>query len=96
MSETKPKVEGGDDNVISIKVKDQSGGEVVFKVKKHTKFTKIQEAFCSKKAWDPAQVRFVFDGERLMGDQTPEEVGMESGDVSGAGGEQRGTVVSTF
>ena len=81
MDETKPKVEG-DDNVISLKVKDQSGGEVVFKVKRHTKIGKIQDAFCQKKAWDPAQVRFIFDGARINKDDTPEDLGIESGDVS--------------
>ena len=81
MAETKPKIEGTDDSVISIKVKDQHGGEVVFKVKKTTKFQKIMDAFCQKKAWDAGAVRFVFDGERILSDQTPDDIGMEDGDV---------------
>ena len=47
MDETKPKVEG-DDNVISLKVKDQSGGEVVFKVKRSTKFKQNRRCFLRK------------------------------------------------
>jgi small ubiquitin-related modifier len=81
--ETKPKVEAGaEDGIISVRVKDQTGGEVVFKVKKTTKFSRILDAFCQKKAWDATQVRFVFDGQRLNRDATPEELDMESGDVS--------------
>jgi small ubiquitin-related modifier len=82
MEETKPKLEAGSDSVISIKVKDQSGGEIVFKIKPSTKFGRVWDAYCQKKAWDVGQVRFVFDGERLKPEQTPEEIGMEDGDVS--------------
>jgi Ubiquitin-2 like Rad60 SUMO-like len=114
-AETKPKLEGGDDGILSIKVKDQQGGEVrkdsppcvlhtcacssqlqangahstlphalqvVFKVKKTTKFNKILSAFCQKKAVDQAQVRFIFDGQRVRPEATPEELGMENDDVS--------------
>ena len=80
--ETKPKVEGGDAGVISIKVKDQSGGEVVFRVKRTTKFSKIRDAFCQKKAWDSGQVRFIFDGQRVNADDTPESLELEDHDVS--------------
>ena len=31
-------------------VRDQTGGEVHFKVKPHTKFNKVFEAYCNKKA----------------------------------------------
>ncbi len=85
-NETKPKVEGGEDaapGVISLKVKDQTGGEVVFRVKATTKFSKIMEAFCQKKSWASNQVRFLFDGQRVNADQTPEDLEMENGDVSG-------------
>ena len=84
MEETKPKVEGGSDAVISVKVKDQSGGEVVFKIKPTTKFGRVLDAYCQKKAWDSGQVRFVFDGSRVRPEQTPEEIGLEDGDVSKA------------
>ena len=81
--ETKPKVEGGaSEAVISLKVKDSNGGEVVFKVKRTTKFEKIMQAFCQKKAWDISQVRFVFDGQRVQKTQTPADLDMEDGDVS--------------
>ncbi|KAK2078376.1 hypothetical protein QBZ16_003216 [Prototheca wickerhamii] len=81
---------GVDPNVLSIKVKDQLGGEVVFKVKKTTKFEKILNAFCQKKAVDISQVRFVFDGTRINPSMTPEDMDMEDGDTVDAFLEQTG------
>ncbi|KFM24032.1 Small ubiquitin-related modifier 1 [Auxenochlorella protothecoides] len=76
------KPEGASDpNVLSIKVKDQLGGEVVFKVKKSTKFEKILNAFCQKKAVAISEVRFVFDGTRINPSMTPEDMEMEDGDT---------------
>jgi hypothetical protein len=51
-------------------------------VKRSTKFQRVFDVFCQKKAWDPTQVRFVFDGTRVQGLQTPHELEMEDGDVS--------------
>ncbi|KAL4440710.1 hypothetical protein ABPG77_000419 [Micractinium sp. CCAP 211/92] len=86
----KPKVEGEQAEPMSIKVKDQSGGEVVFRVKPHTKFEKIINAFCQKKSVDPGQVRFVYDGNRLNPTSTPADVEMEEGDTIDAFLEQIG------
>ncbi|PSC72782.1 Small ubiquitin-related modifier 1 [Micractinium conductrix] len=84
------KKEAGGGEAMSIKVKDQSGGEVVFRVKPHTKFEKIILAFCQKKSVDPAQVRFVYDGNRLDRNSTPAELDMEEGDTIDAFLEQIG------
>ena len=54
---------------------------MVFKVKKTTKFEKILNAFCQKKAVDISQVRFVFDGTRINPSMTPEDMDMEDGDT---------------
>lgn len=67
----------------------------MFKVKKTTKFEKILAAFCSKKAVDASQVRFVYDGTRVNPSMTPEDLDMEDGDtvrgwVWGGGGVARG------
>ena len=42
---------------------------------------KLMQAYCAKASVDPESVAFVFDGNRLRAEQTPEEVDME--DVSG-------------
>ncbi|KDD75189.1 hypothetical protein H632_c818p0, partial [Helicosporidium sp. ATCC 50920] len=77
------KAEAGasDSSVLNVRVKDQAGGEMVFKVKSHTRFQKILDTFCMKKAVDPAQVRFVFEGQRINTTSCPNEVGMEDGDT---------------
>ena len=38
-------------------------------------------AFCQKKHYQMAQVRFLFEGERIREDQTPQSVDMEEGDI---------------
>jgi small ubiquitin-related modifier len=89
--DVKPKLEqGGDDGTLSIKVRDQQQGEIVFKVKRTTKFKRVLDAFCNKKGWQTNQVRFHFDGQRVDEEMTPEELGMESNDCIDAMMEQIG------
>eukprot|EP00457_Paulinella_chromatophora_P025642 gb/GEZN01030318.1/.p1 GENE.gb/GEZN01030318.1/~~gb/GEZN01030318.1/.p1 ORF type:complete len:101 (-),score=16.72 gb/GEZN01030318.1/:119-421(-) len=74
---------GGDkkqDEHLSLKVKSQDGNEVYFKVKKTTQFHKVMNAYCKKVGQDPERVRFLFDGARIRGDQTPAEMEMEDED----------------
>mmetsp|Transcript_13915 Transcript_13915/g.30053 ORF Transcript_13915/g.30053 Transcript_13915/m.30053 type:complete len:98 (-) Transcript_13915:352-645(-) len=75
---------------ISIAVRDQAGTEVFFKVKPQTKFQKVFEAYCQKKAVDINSIRFVYDGVRISKDSSPVELGMEDGDVVDAVVEQVG------
>ncbi len=55
------KMEGGGESIkaetINIVVRDQTGGEVHFKVKPQTKFSKVIDAYCSKKAVSPDTMR---------------------------------------
>mmetsp|Transcript_35541 Transcript_35541/g.68122 ORF Transcript_35541/g.68122 Transcript_35541/m.68122 type:complete len:96 (-) Transcript_35541:390-677(-) len=74
------KNEGAPDT-LNIKVKDSDNNEVHFKVKKTTKFEKIMEAFCKKKGVDKANTRFIFDGQRINGQQTPNDLDMEDDDT---------------
>lgn len=66
--------------VLELAVKDQSGGEVRFKVKPTTAMGKVFDAFCQKKSLEPATVRFLFDGMRVAATSTPRDLGMEDGD----------------
>mmetsp|Transcript_15301 Transcript_15301/g.42795 ORF Transcript_15301/g.42795 Transcript_15301/m.42795 type:complete len:89 (+) Transcript_15301:134-400(+) len=75
---------------LNISVKSQDGDQVQFKVKTSTKFEKIFVAYCSKKSMDRGSIRFLFDGERLPPEATPESVGMEDGDSIDAMTEQVG------
>ena len=40
----------------------------------------IFDAFLQRKSLQPGSVRFLFDGERVREDQTPQELDMEDGD----------------
>ena len=54
--------ESGED-VITLRVKDQTGDEMFFKVKKTTKMQKIFDAYAQRRGIQTASLRFVLDGE---------------------------------
>jgi len=82
--DTKPvKGEGGDDaqEHINLKVKGQDGNIVHFKIKRKTQLKKLMEAYCARQSLQMEQIRFLFDGQRLREQQTPDELDMEDDDV---------------
>jgi hypothetical protein len=58
----------------SVKFKDQSGYEVVFKLKRTTKLGKAMDAYSAKAERARDQLRFLFEGVRIMPDDTAEKV----------------------
>jgi small ubiquitin-related modifier len=81
--ESKPSVEGNA-QIISIKVQADDGDEVTFKVKPTIKFDRIIGVYAKRRAIAPNLVRLIFDGNRVGPSQTPQDLGMEDGDVSWA------------
>lgn len=75
---------------LNLKVKAQDGTEVYFKVKKTTKLKKLMDAYCSRVAKEPGSIRFLFDGDRIAPDSTPQQLGMEDEDEIDAMVEQHG------
>eukprot|EP01067_Filipodium_phascolosomae_P007773 Filipodium_phascolosomae@DN637_c0_g1_i1.p2 len=75
---------------MTIKVKNASGEEVQFRVKKTTQFRRIIQAYCSRLGQTESTVRFLFDGERITPEQTPADLNMENEDVVDALVEQTG------
>ena len=71
---------GGDNEVLNIRVKDQQGGEISFKVKKSTPFSKIFDAYPTRHNLDVNLLRFFFDGSRLYRERTPKMFEMEDND----------------
>jgi small ubiquitin-related modifier len=59
---------------INLKVKSQEGEEVFFKIKKTTQFKKLMDAYCQRQSVNPSNVRFLYEGERIVGDQNPSNV----------------------
>ncbi|KAI9917773.1 hypothetical protein PsorP6_012684 [Peronosclerospora sorghi] len=65
---------------ITIRVKDQSGEETFFKVKPNTKMEKIFTAYAQRKGVPASALRFLLDGTRITGDQTPKMLELEDQD----------------
>ena len=73
-----PTAAGGEQ--LNIKVKAQDGSEIFFKIKKSTQLKKLMEAYCQRQGLSNNQCRFIFDGERIKDDDTPETLEMDNGD----------------
>ena len=73
-----PAEEGSE--TITLKVRDQSGEEMFFKVKKTTKLSKMMEAFAKRRGVPPSSLRFQLDGERIKGEDTPKMLELEDND----------------
>merc|ERR1712070_642925 len=75
---------------IQLKVKDQQGSEVQFKIKKTTPLRKLMDAYCSRLGLQSSQVRFMVDGERIGPEDTAEKLGLEDEDLIDVAMEQTG------
>ncbi|VWU51019.1 small ubiquitin-related modifier [Hepatocystis sp. ex Piliocolobus tephrosceles] len=75
---------------IQVKVRSPDGAEVFFKIKKQTKLEKLMEVYCSRLGQSSDAVRFLFDGDRIHGENTPDQLGIEDGDVIDAMVQQTG------
>lgn len=76
--------EGGDaaaPETITLKLKDQTGEEMFFKVKKNTKMSKIFDAYASRRGVNQSALKFLLDGERVAPDQTPKMLELENDDM---------------
>lgn len=65
---------------LNIKVTD-GNNEVFFKIKKSTKLEKLMKAFAERQGKDPRAIRFLFDGQNINGDSTPDSLEMQDGDT---------------
>lgn len=52
----------------------QDGNEVFFRIKRSTQLKKLMNAYCDRQSVDMNAIAFLFDGRRLRGEQTPDEV----------------------
>lgn len=67
-------------DTITLRVKEQTGDEMFFKVKKTTKMSKIFDAYASRKGVTASTLRFLYDGERVLPDNTPKMLELEDND----------------
>ena len=75
---------------IKVQAATQGGSQVFFSMSMGTPFVRLMSAFCSRQSVSMQGVRFLFDGERLNGSQTPLEMEFENEDVVDALVEQLG------
>ena len=66
---------------LNLKVIGQDGQVIQFKIKPNTPFRKLIHAYCDRQKLVAANMRFVFDGERVQEADTPGALEMEDGDT---------------
>lgn len=66
---------------ITIYVKGSDGQEAMcFKIKLNTQLRKMIDLFCSTRGVEKDSMVFLFDGTRITGSETPDDLEMEDGD----------------
>eukprot|EP01038_Epipyxis_sp_PR26KG_P006399 gene6399-8810_t len=65
---------------ITLRVRELSGEEMFFKVKKITKLGKIMDSFAQRKGVPLDTLRFRFDGDLINREDTPKMLEMEEND----------------
>ena len=89
-SRTRRRTTTPSDGSINIRIRAQCGEETFFKVKTTTKLDKIFNAYATRKGVAATDLRFLFSGVRVRGDQTPAGIDMEEGDMLDCMAEQGG------
>eukprot|EP00560_Eucampia_antarctica_P009023 CAMPEP_0197827434 /NCGR_PEP_ID=MMETSP1437-20131217/4205_1 /TAXON_ID=49252 ORGANISM="Eucampia antarctica, Strain CCMP1452" /NCGR_SAMPLE_ID=MMETSP1437 /ASSEMBLY_ACC=CAM_ASM_001096 /LENGTH=94 /DNA_ID=CAMNT_0043428263 /DNA_START=58 /DNA_END=342 /DNA_ORIENTATION=+ len=65
---------------ITIRVRDQTGEETFFKIKKTTKMAKVFETYAQRKGVVSSSLRFLLDGDRILEKHTPQSLDLEDQD----------------
>jgi small ubiquitin-related modifier len=75
------------EDTIHLKVKSQENDEVFFKIKRSTQLGKLMQKYCERQGVSFTDqisnlnnVRFLYDGERILEKNTPNDLNMQSGD----------------
>ena len=72
---------GAGDEQITIKVRREDFEDVLFKIKRKTKLSKVFKSYCEKNNLDEGMIRFLFDGSRIDGNKTAMELDIEDDDM---------------
>jgi small ubiquitin-related modifier len=73
----KPDVKEDGETALQIRVKDQTGEEVFFKVKPQTQMGKIFDAYAKRRGIASTALRFMLDGKRILPNDTPTTLELE-------------------
>ncbi|CAO2628074.1 Small ubiquitin-related modifier 1 [Lemmus lemmus] len=69
------------EDAIKVKVIAQDGSEIHFKVKMTTQLKKLKESYCQRQGVPSNSLKFLFEGQKITDNHTPEELEMEDEDV---------------
>jgi small ubiquitin-related modifier len=76
-----PQVQKKSDDIIFLKVKAHEGEELHFKIKSDTPLKKLMEKYSERiGVSDVNNLNFLYDGTRISATNTPQLLGMSSGD----------------
>ncbi|EGB03375.1 hypothetical protein AURANDRAFT_18161, partial [Aureococcus anophagefferens] len=64
---------------LMIRVRDVTGEYEAFKLMPTTPLVELFDTYARLKRANVTSLRFLFDGQRVRGDRTPEDIGMEDG-----------------
>jgi Ubiquitin-2 like Rad60 SUMO-like len=80
-AEGAPKPEDQAPTQLNVKVVDQDGNDLFFKIKQHTALKKVMDAYCERQGKTRGLVRFLFEGHRIQDNDTPDTLELEDGDM---------------
>ena len=80
-TDTKVAIHAPNDGLLNIRLVDQQGHEIFFKIKDTTKLKKVFEAYYKKTNLPNGGARFIFDGNRIEDDSTAKSLGLSEGDA---------------
>ena len=85
------------EEIIHLKVKSSDHEEIFFKIKKVTPLKKLMEKYCERMGLQNLNnVRFLFDGERIVPSNTPAQLNMQNGDEIDVYVEQHGGLLLKY
>ncbi len=68
-------------DIITVRIRDQTGEEMCLKVKTGTRMRNIFDAYARRKGIQPSALRFVWGGERMNADATVAQYELEDKDL---------------
>jgi small ubiquitin-related modifier len=74
------KVQKKEEDIITIRLKEQCGEETYFKLRTTTKMSKVFDAFAKRKRKHLGHIIFLLDGERVNFESTPHELDLDEND----------------
>ncbi|MEU1155745.1 ubiquitin-like protein [Streptomyces sp. NPDC005918] len=69
---------------MQVLVRSTDGNEVSFRIKSTSRMEKLMNAYCDRLGVAHDSLRFLYDGKRIKGVATAEELGLEHGDTINA------------